>query len=196
VEASTTRVAELYERCQWYELALMRHGFTVERLQRLARKVANDELRLRGAVLGDRFEDLVSRVQIVGLQAALRYDPQHEQHSYGRNGGHAFQSYVCDLMAKRVTDFYRSRGEGLEFGDRRKGHHNRIVLGANEDLDVGDLDDFDELVDERRRERWQQAAAATEWPLEEWIVVTLDLAARAVLGRNGTRETAGAAAGG
>lgn len=167
-----------YQRCEWYELALMRHGFTVERLQKLARKVANDALRLRGATLGDRFEDLVSRLQMVGLQAALRYDPQRQHAKYGSNGGEPFASYVADLMDLRVDDYFRSKAEG--FGDRRAGNDNRIVLA--DDPDPADHDtDFEDLVDERRRARWQQAATTQGVSLSEFIVTTLDIASEQIV---------------
>lgn len=177
-QAGDSLVLRAYQRCEWYELALMRHGFTVERLQRLARKIGNDALRLRGATLGDRFEDLVSRLQMVGLQAAIRYDPLREQAHYGQNGGEPFASYVADLMEKRVDDYFRSKAEG--FGDRRYGNDNRIVL--DDDPDPADHDtDFEMLVDDRRRARWQQAADATGWTLSEFVAITLDKAAAGVL---------------
>ena len=170
-------LARMYQRCEWYELALMRHGFTPERLMKLSRKIANDSLRLRGAVLGDRFDDLVSRLQMAGLQAALRYDPSRHHASYGSNGGDPFESYVSDLMGKRVDDYFRSKAEG--FGDRRYGNDGRVVLA--DDPDPADHDmDFETLVDERRRARWQAAAQATGWELSEWIVITLDHAAKSV----------------
>lgn len=176
--AGDALVIRAYERCQWYDLALMRHGFTVERLMRLARKIAADELRLRGATLGDRFDDLVSRLQMVGLQAAIRYDPERHHATYGANGGEPFASYVADIMGKRVDDFFRSKSEG--FGDRRYGNDNRVVLA--DDPDPADHDtDFEHLVDERRRARWQEAATEVSWPLSEWIVITLDKAASDVL---------------
>lgn len=153
----------------------MRHGFTVDRLMKLSRKVAADELRLRGATLGDRFEDLVSRLQLVGLQAAMKYDPNRHHASYGSNGGEPFASYVADIMGKRVDDHFRSKAEG--FGDRRYGNDNRIEL--NDDPDPADHDvDFEALVDERRRAQWQAAADRVGWPLSEWIAITLDRAAR------------------
>ena len=176
--AGDALVLRLYQRCEWYELALMRHGFTAERLMRLARKIANDALRLRGATLGDRFEDLVSRLQIVGLQAAMRFDPERHHATYGSNGGDPFASYVADLMEKRVDDFFRAKAEG--FGDRRYGNDNRIVL--DDDPDPADHDtDFEELVDGRRRSRWQQAAEQVGWPLSEWVMISLDKCAADVL---------------
>jgi hypothetical protein len=163
----------LIRNCRWHELALRRHGFDPERLMRLARKVAHDELALKGAVLGDRFEDLASRLYEIGLKAALAYDPSRRHESYGRNGGEPFASYVADIFAMRVTDHFRSKADG--FGDRRYGHDNRIEL--QEDPDPADHDtDFESLVDERRRARWQQAASAAGWTLSEFIVTTLDIA--------------------
>lgn len=158
----------------------MRHGMSADGLMRLAHKIASDGCRLRGATLGDRFDDLVSRLVRAGLEAALRYDPAHEQRSYGRNGGDPFTSYISDVMAKRIDDHFRSKGEG--FGDRRYGHDNRQVLVDEFDPAERELH-FDELVDERRRSRWQEAARATGWSLEDWIVITLDKGARGVLRR-------------
>ena len=172
--AGDALVLRAYQRCQWYELALMRHGFTTERLMKLSRKIANDALRLRGATLQDRFDDLASRLQIVGLEAALRYDPERHHATYGSNGGEPFASYVSDVMANRVVDYFRSKAEG--FGDRRYGNDNRIDL--TDDPDPADHDvDFMELVDERRRAKWQKAAEATGWDLSQFIVTTLDIAA-------------------
>lgn len=176
--AGDALVLRSYERCEWYELALMRHGFSTERLMRLARKIANDELRMRGATLGDRFDDLVSRLQMAGLQAAMRYDPLRYHASYGSNGGDPFASYIADLMGKRVDDYFRSKAEG--FGDRRYGNDNRIVL--DDDPDPADHDtDFEYLVDERRRARWQQAADRKGMTLSQFVVSAIDVVAADVL---------------
>jgi len=170
-------VLRAYQRCEWYELALMRHGFTSERLMKLSRKVANDELALRGGRLKD-FDDLVSRLQIAGLEAALKYDPLRRHASYGKNGGEPFASYVADIMGMRVVDHYRSKAEG--FGDRRKGHDNMIDL--SDDPDPADHDtDFEFLVDERRRSRWQQAANRKQMTLSQFIVSVLDIASDDVM---------------
>lgn len=162
--------------CRWHELALRRHGFTSERLTRLAHKVANDSLRLRGATLQDRFDDLVSRLVMVGLQAALRYDPEREHLSYGANGGEPFSSYVADLMDKRVDDFFRSKAEG--FGDRRYGYDDRIVL--TDEIDAPEQVSFDFVLD-IERVKWQQAAKVSNQDLDQWMVNVLNRAARQVL---------------
>ena len=156
----------------------MRHGFTTERLMKLSRKIANDALRLRGASLGDRFEDLVSRLQMAGLDSALRYDPHRRHAAYGKNGGEPFASYVADVMGHRVDDYFRSKAEG--FGDRRRDMDDKIEL--TDDPDPADHDvDFSKIVGDRERSDWQKAAQATDWELDEWIKITLNKAAKQVL---------------
>jgi hypothetical protein len=90
---------------------LREHGFRGERVLKLARKVANDELRRRGAYLGSRYEDLVSYLAVVACASAIRYDESRV------GPGYTFGSYLYDVMAHRVTDFYRTRREG--FADTR-----------------------------------------------------------------------------
>lgn len=165
-------VLRLYQRCEWKELALMRHGFTPERLMKLARKIANDGLRLRGATLGDKFEDLASSLHIAGMEAAWRYDPEREQERYGANGGDPFASYVADIMDRRIDDFFRRKAEG--FGDRRRGADNMIDL--SDDPDPADGTEFEKLVDDRRRARWQAQADIEDQDLDKWIVLVLDAA--------------------
>ena len=150
----------------------MRHGFSPERLMRLSRKIANDALRLKGGYLSDRFEDLVSRLTIVGMEAAWKWDPTREHESYGSNGGDPFESYVSDLMQKRVDDFYRSKGEG--FGDRRRGFDNMVEL--SDDPDPADGTEFEKLVDDRRRIRWNYQADKEGLEFDQWMVATLDAA--------------------
>lgn len=162
--------------CRWYDLALARHGFTTARLDKLARKVAIDALRLRGAVLQERFDDLISRLTIVGLEAARRFDPTREHKSYGSNGGNVFESYLADIMGKRVDDYFRSKAEG--FGDRRSGNDGRIVL--TDEIDTTEQTDFDFVLD-IERVKWQKAARATGQDLDQWMVNALNREARRVL---------------
>ena len=162
--------------CRWRELALGRHGFTTDRLIRLARKIANDALRLRGATLQDRLDDLVSRLTIVGLEAAFRFDPEREMKSYGSRGGDPFESYVSDIMGKRVDDYFRSKAEG--FGDRRYGNDDRLVL--TDDFDATEPVVFD-IIGDHERAKWQQAAQAAKQDLEGWMVNALNREAKRVL---------------
>lgn len=159
---------------------LAEHGFTGERLLLLARRIASDELRRRGAFLdAERREDLVAYLALQGVRTAAGYDPERRQSSYGSNGGDAFESYLADILCHRVVDWYRSKAEG--WGDGRYGDNNRIVLSAmDEELDVDSEPDFENLVSERRLAEWQTAADVVELPLAEWIVVTLDSAAKAL----------------
>jgi len=159
----------LVNRCRWYELALRRHGFTTDRLMHLARKVAADGIRRRGAALGDRFDDLVSRLTIAGLQAALRYDPEREHMAYGRNGGDPFASYVADIMDKRIDDHFRSRAEG--FSDRRYDNYGEVVPTDEIEQQRVDVEDAVERLDSFANIEWYKDAAAIEGlPLADWIV--------------------------
>jgi len=164
----------LVSRCRWHELALRRHGFTTERLMHLARKVAADGLHRRGAVLGDRLDDLVSRLMIVGLQATMRYDPEREHMAYGRNGGDPYASYIADVMDKRIDDHFRSRAEG--FSDRRYDNYGEVTpTDMIEQQHRADVEDAVERLDSFANLEWYQAAAALEEiPLADWIVRALN----------------------
>jgi hypothetical protein len=159
---------------------LAEHGFTGERLLKLSRKIANDELRRCGAFLDPgRFEDLVGFLALAGVRAAVKYDPERHHTTYGRDGGVPFASWLADILAHRVVDFWRSKHEG--HGDRRRNFDNRIVLSAmDDDADVDADVDFAKLVSEHRVLEWQRAARTVELPLEEWIAITLDRAAKVI----------------
>ena len=115
---------------------------------------------------------------MAGLQSALRYDPLRYQASYGSNGGEPFSSYLADIFERRCVDFWRAKSEG--FGDRRKGFDNMVDL--NDDPDPADHDtDFEALVDERRRARWQQAADSKGMTLSQFVVSAIDVVADDVM---------------
>lgn len=172
-------VDDLYERCQWYELALQRHGWTGERLQKAARRIVNDYLRANIPYLAEhRRQELVDFVTEKALQAALRFRPERATQHYGRNGGNHFDSWVCDEMSNRCIDWLRSKHEGN--GDRRYANDNRIVL--DDDPDPADHDvDFSKIVSDRERSDWQRAAQMTGWELDEWMKITLNKGAKQVL---------------
>jgi hypothetical protein len=160
---------------------LAEHGFTGERLLKLSRKIANDELGRRGAFLDpSRFEDLVGFLALAGVRAAVQYDPERRHARYGRDGGDPFASWMADVLAHRVTDWYRSKAEG--HGDRRRNLDNRIVLSAMDDEPDVDLDDLEleKLVSEHRAFEWQEAARAVDLSFEDWVVITLDRAAKVI----------------
>jgi hypothetical protein len=128
---------------------LAEHGFADDRLLELARKIALDELRRRGGSLDEeRMGDLVSFLALAGCRAASRYDPERRQAKYGAGGADPFASCVADVMALRMTDYFRSRGEG--FGDRRHGNDGRIVLVDGEK--IATADDFEAELAARRAE--------------------------------------------
>jgi DNA-directed RNA polymerase specialized sigma24 family protein len=158
------------------ELALRRHGWTGERLMKEARRIVADYIRGNVPYLAShRRDELVDFVTEKALMAAMRFDPERTTKSYGSQGGKHFDSYICDVMWNRCTDWQRSKAEGN--GDRRYNNDNRIFLAGDTLDDAPDSDvDFGELISERRLSGWQAAARLTEWTFEEFVVVTLDRA--------------------
>lgn len=173
------QVLDLFERCQWYELALLRQGFTGERLLRLSHKVTNDYLAANVPyITRERREDLADFLVEKALQATLRFRPTHPTESYATNGGAHYDSWIADIMTNRCIDWFRAKSEGN--GDRRYGNDGRLEL--SDDPDPADHDvDFTKLVGDRERADWQAAAQAVDWELDEWIKITLNKAAKYVL---------------
>lgn len=164
-------------------LALLQHGFDGERLTRLAHRVANDYLRLHGATLGSRYDDLVQFLCLHGLKAALNFDTGRNHSTYGSNGGDVFASYLADVLENRCTDFYRSKAEG--FGDARYGNNDRIVLSPMDE--DPDSDEFEDLLNEKQtlryRDYWYAAAQAENMrTLSRFTLAALNDRAEAILG--------------
>lgn len=130
-------------------------------------------MRRRNATLGDRFDDLVSRLTAAGLQAALNYDPRRPHATYGRNGGDPFTSYISDLMDKRIDDFFRSRSEG--FADKRYRTYGEVIPTDQIEQQPVDPEDVVEQLDGRAMmNAYESAANAEQLPLADWIVRTLN----------------------
>lgn len=155
------------------ERVLAAHGLGGAELLRMASAVAAKELQRRGAYLGDRHTDLISFLVVAGCRAAVTYDPDWPQMSYGRNGGNSLRSYLGDIMARRVGDFYRSRGEG--FSDRRYKSHAELVPTTDEMLVLlgGDAVDAEDTDDHELA----TAAAELGAELSEEARATLELIA-------------------
>ena len=100
--------------------ALREHGLDGRRLVGIARDVVNHVERRTPYMNGQTRVDLESFLIEQGLQVALKYDPARSR------PGYTFASYLWDVLARRVPDFYRRKSEG--FGDKRSGMHDRIVL--------------------------------------------------------------------
>ena len=150
--------------------ALAAHGFDGDKLLAYAHTIARREMDRKGSTLGDRHQDLVMFLVEQGCKTAVKYDAKKSSPSY------TFSSYVYDVMARRVPDFYRRKSEG--FGDKRKGHDNRIVLSGGKAEYLPDGDDFslEEMASQDRIDVWKAKAATAGMPLVEWLY---DLADRA-----------------
>lgn len=147
-------------------VALHAQGMDGAGLLLLAQKVANEELRRKASTLGDRYDDLVSYLVLVGLRSALTYDETRS------GNGYSFASYLWDVMSMRTADFYRRHSEG--FGDRRAGTHDRIVLGGVDDEEVPFEFEWDLRLSDRRVQRWQRAADVEGFDLSDWIAMALN----------------------
>jgi hypothetical protein len=137
---------------------------------KLARRIATDAQRRAPAGLGGKYEDLVSFLLVQAMQAIVRLDPTKLGPNY------SLASYICDVMEHRVPDFYRRKAEG--FGDRRSGADNRIVLMGDKTEDFDANFDFEQLMSDRRLAAYSRAAKIHGLELADWIVISLDLAAR------------------
>jgi DNA-directed RNA polymerase specialized sigma24 family protein len=147
---------------------LLEHGLNGDRLLKLARRIANDAQRKAPAGLGGKYEDLVSFLTLQALEAAVGYDPSRRS----TNGSYTFASYLCDIMERRVTDFYRRKSEG--FGDSRSGSNGRIVLSGDA-LEHEQPDEPEPLHPEiqlteaeRRYQLWAHAAGLISTPMHDW----------------------------
>ena len=162
--------------CNWHELALRRHGMTSEGLMRFAEKAAVMGLRRRGAVLGDRFDDLVSKLILAGLGEVLTYDPQKAGLRYGTGGGDPFQSRLADVMDHRIDDFYRSRSEG--FSDRRYKNYGEVTPTEQVDPDADQqhaVEEAIERLDSAANLEWYIAGAEAEGlALHDWVIRALN----------------------
>jgi hypothetical protein len=110
--------------------------------------------------------------------AAPRFDPGRTTGIYGRNGGRHFDSWICDVMTWRCTDWLRSKREGN--GDARKGHANRVTLVGEFDEETDQDFGIERFLSEDRVSEWTNAADLVGLPLAEFVVVSLDRAAAAV----------------
>jgi hypothetical protein len=171
------------------ERVLRRHGFSGERLRLLAHRVAQDELRRRGAYLGDRYQDLVAYLCEQGCKTASRYDEARPQATYGSNGGDPFESYLSDILARRVVDFWRSKSQGYVDQRYYREHGQPIALMGDEidTLRAVHGDAGAELV-EAEEQDLELAAEGLAGRLSEKARETLELVALPVARGYGTME--------
>lgn len=173
------------------EQALKAHGFDGDKLIAYARTIARRELQRKGSTLGDRHEDLVMYLVELGCRKAVTYNPAKSSPSY------TFSSYLYDIMARRVPDFYRSKSEG--FGDKRRNQHDRLHvtskpgqtsfstaagvyrLHTDDDPPSALVDDQTDalarLIDQDTLTRYTKAAERAGLTLATWVHTTLEAAA-------------------
>lgn len=143
------------------ELALRRWGFTGDRLLRLAARVARDQRSIPEGYL----EDAIGHLTVVGIQAALEFDPARAPaFTYGTVDKH-FEAFAYYRMRLRLIDWLRSTSNGNGFG--RNGTLGREQLGVE---DEDDLTGWEQVVlDRAERDRWKMCAHQSGLTVAEWL---------------------------
>jgi hypothetical protein len=155
------------------------NGFGGDRLLKLSRKIAGDELRRRGVFLDhERFEDLVAFLALAGVRSVVRYDPARHHASYGKNGGDPFASWLADVLAHRVTDWYRSKAEGMatDAMATMAASSSPAMISTTRRASRS----TSSVSSRRIVSQWREAADLVGLSLAEFIVMSLDPATQAV----------------
>lgn len=151
------------------EQALASHGFTWERLEKLAAAALRKCMRDSGTVLdADRKADVLEFYVEVGARWARRYDPELA-------GGVSFASSCFRRMYPKLFDFLRRRGDERRGTPLEQVPTDPALLPSGSALD--ELDSFDEEVEALAstlpdRSRWTlknlgQPIAEEDLPLAE-----------------------------
>jgi len=89
---------------------LREHGLDGDRLRALVYRCLQSNLRRRGAYLAEeRFQDCLDYLVLAAVATAAKYDPTRS-----RPGTYKFESFVWDVLEKRVIDWWR-----VNIGDMR-----------------------------------------------------------------------------
>ncbi len=108
-QAGFRRVTKL-QRCSRAEGVLREHGLDGDRLHALVYRCLQSNLNRRGAYLAEeRFQDCLDYLVLAAITTASKYDPTRS-----RPGTYKFESYLWDILEKRVIDWWR-----VNIGDMR-----------------------------------------------------------------------------
>lgn len=120
------------------EQALERHGFTYQRLEKLARKALHDHCRQRGIILDtDRIEEALDHLLRVGERWAFDYNS-------ALANGQSFATSCYRRMIRRPTDYLRAR-----HGDERRGTPiHEVATDVMPDSATDDDQTFDRAIDD------------------------------------------------
>lgn len=191
----TEEIISAYRSCTWSELALRRHGWSPQRLQKAAQKACSDYVRANVPHLPNhRRDELVDFVVEKSLVAIMSFRPDHATTSYGRDGGKHFDSWLYDVMMKRCIDWYRSKSEGN--GDRRYGNDNRVQYEEDIDVDpwgavvAGLFQAIEQHLTARSLKHWMQARdhSESDKDIAEWVVYVVNKEAARIIERPKTER--------
>jgi len=109
-QAGFRRVTKL-QRCSTAEGVLREHGLDGDRLHALVYRCLQSNLNRRGAYLAEeRFADCLDYLVLAAITTAAKYDPTRS-----RPGTYKFESYLWDILEKRVIDWWRVNIGDLRF---------------------------------------------------------------------------------
>ena len=110
-QASFRRVTKLRSRTA--ERVLAEHGLDADRLRALVYRCLQSNLNRRGAYLAEeRFAECLDYLVLAAVTTAAKYDP-----SRSRPGTYKFESYLWDILERRIIDWWRVNIGDMRFPD-------------------------------------------------------------------------------
>ncbi len=106
---------------------LREHGLDGDRLRAFVFRRLQSNLNRRGAYLAEeRFQDCLDYLVLVAVATAAKYDPTRS-----RPGSYKFESYLWDILERRVIDWWRSNLGDVRFPElleRKAAFHSPLPL--------------------------------------------------------------------
>ena len=134
-QAGFRRVTKL--RAPTAERVLLDHGLDADRLRALVYRCLQSNLNRRGAYLAEeRFQECSDYLVLVAITTAAKYDP-----SRSRPGTYKFESYLWDILERRVIDWWRVNIGDMRFPElieRKAAFRSPLPLDPTDDARSGD----------------------------------------------------------
>ena len=168
-QAGFRRVTKL--RARTAERVLAEHGLDGDRLCAFVYRCLQSNLNRRGAYLAEeRFQDCLDYLVLAAITTAAKYDPTRS-----RPGTYKFESYLWDILEKRVIDWWRVNIGDLRFPElleRKAAFRSPLPLdpmdeGAhNGERALSAEDEYDLSMSNAVAELGQALSEEARWTLE------------------------------
>lgn len=167
-QAGFRRVTKL--RAPTAERVLLEHGLDADRLRALIYRCLQSNLNRRGAYLAeDRFGECLDHLVLVAVATAAKYDP-----SRSRPGTYKFESYIWDILEKRIIDWWRANIGDFRFPElleQKTAFRSALPLDSvDEDAHGGNRalsaeDEYDLSLDDAVVELGSELTPTSAWAL-------------------------------